>query len=77
MHSKAINTTKEKIEKWQNSLSYKWYMWFSRTWVGNKYYNIKAGIPSLIKWFKLVWEDRDYDYHYIYALKCYELYFYK
>jgi hypothetical protein len=42
-------------------------MWFSRTWVGDKYYAIKAGVPSLIKWWKIVWEDRDYDYHFIYS----------
>ena len=33
-------------------------------------YDIPYGIKNLIKWFPLVWKDRDYDHNYIlYALK--------
>jgi hypothetical protein len=30
--------------------------------------NIKLGIPNLIKWFPIIWKDRDWDHQYIYEV---------
>ncbi len=65
--SKRINITKEQFEEWQSSLRYKWVRWFQYTWIGEFWHSIKAGIPSLLKWVKITWKDRDYDYYYIYS----------
>jgi len=32
------------------------------------YYNIKHGISNLISWFKVIWNDRNWDYNYIYIV---------
>jgi len=31
-------------------------------------YNIKYGIGNLIKWFPVIWQDRDWDHHYLYVI---------
>lgn len=30
--------------------------------------SFKTGICNLIKWFPVIWQDRDWDYYYIYAI---------
>lgn len=32
------------------------------------FYNIKYGIKNLIRWFPIIWKDRDWDYAFIYDL---------
>lgn len=32
------------------------------------YYNIKHGIPNIIKYIPIIWQDRNWDEHYIYSL---------
>lgn len=31
-------------------------------------YNIKYGIENLIGWFPVIWQDRDWDHHYLYVI---------
>lgn len=33
--------------------------------ISSIYYNIKHGTQNLIKWFPVVWQDRDWDHHYL------------
>lgn len=35
--------------------------------------NIIEGIKNLIKWFPLVWKDRDWDYHFLYEILHFKL----
>ena len=37
------------------------------------YYNIKNGISNLIRWFPVVWKDRDWDHTYIYDVLHFKL----
>lgn len=39
----------------------------------NYWYNFKIGIRNLIKWFPIIWKDRDWDYHYIYDVLKFKL----
>jgi hypothetical protein len=64
---KKINITKEQIDKWQSSIWYRWVRWYQYTWLGKSWFSIKGGVPSLIRWFKIAWNDRNYDYHFIYT----------
>jgi hypothetical protein len=50
------------FDSWQ----LKWVGWFQYTYIGKIYYAIKGGVPSLWRWRKHVWKDRDYDRHYIF-----------
>lgn len=43
-------------------------MWKLTTKIKNFIYNIKRGIINLIKWFPVIWKDRDYDYEFVYDL---------
>lgn len=36
--------------------------------IKDKYYSIKNGIWNIIRWFPVIWEDRDWDDYYIFAL---------
>ncbi len=36
--------------------------------IKDKYYSIKNGIWNIIRWFPVIWKDRDWDYYYIFAL---------
>ncbi|SFG59743.1 hypothetical protein [Sporolactobacillus nakayamae] len=36
--------------------------------MSNIYYSIKNGVTNLIKWFPVIWKDRDYDNAYLYKL---------
>jgi hypothetical protein len=36
--------------------------------IKDSYYNIKNGIPNLIKWFPIIWKDRDWDFYFIFVL---------
>ena len=38
---------------------------FFRDWKDKLYYNPKNGIPNLIKWFKIIYHDRDFDHAYL------------
>ena len=70
MNPKQVNITEKQLNKRLSSLSYKWTRWFQYTWVGEHWYNIKGGVPSLLKWIKIAWKDRDFDNSFIYdALK--------
>jgi hypothetical protein len=35
--------------------------------------NIKLGIPNLIKWFPVIWKDRDWDQHFLYVILQFKL----
>ena len=37
------------------------------------FYRLKQGIINLIKWFPIIWQDRDWDYHYIYKILHFKL----
>lgn len=39
---------------------FKWGWWNPRT----AYYSVKHGVRNLIKWFPIIWNDRDWDWHY-------------
>lgn len=32
------------------------------------FYRFKEGIQNLIKWFPIIWKDRQWDYHYLYII---------
>lgn len=32
------------------------------------FYRLKQGMINLIKWIPIIWQDRDWDYHYIYKI---------
>lgn len=34
----------------------------------DKYYEVKHGIKNLIKWFPIIWEDRNWDYSFMFAI---------
>lgn len=34
------------------------------------YYNIKNGVTNLINWLPIIWQDRDWDEYYLYAIMC-------
>ncbi len=36
--------------------------------IRDQYYSIKNGILNIMRWFSIIWEDRDWDYYYIFAL---------
>lgn len=70
MKAKKLNISEdkaEKLKKWKPSLSYRWFRWYQYTWIGKLWYNVKAGVPSLLKWTKIAWNDRDWDYSFIYT----------
>lgn len=56
-----------------DSLSYKFHRWFQWTWLGKTWYDVRVGIPNLWKWRKVVWNDRDWDSHYIFAVLKFKL----
>lgn len=37
------------------------------------YYETKQGIKNIIKWFPVIWKDRDYDHDYIYSVLLFKL----
>jgi len=43
---------------------------FERVWdkIENIYYNVKYGIQNLIKWFPIIWSDRNWDHYFIYVI---------
>jgi len=36
--------------------------------VSRQYYNLKYGIKNLVKWFPIIWKDRNWDYEYIFPI---------
>ena len=42
--------------------------WFVKQRISDFYYNIKNGIPNLIKWFPVIWQNRDWDHNFIWIL---------
>lgn len=79
LHKKAISritSTPEQKEAFLKKIKAKnkWpnrkYRIMQKIWYGTSirsfYYNLKKGITNLIKWFPLVWEDRDWGQCYIY-----------
>jgi hypothetical protein len=36
--------------------------------IRDKYYDVKYGIKNLIRWFPVIWGDRDWDFAYMFAL---------
>jgi len=44
--------------------------WRIRNWYNDylSFYAIKNGVKNLIKWFPIIWQDRDYDYGYLYTI---------
>ncbi len=36
--------------------------------IKNVPYNIKYGVINLVKWFPVIWQDRDWDQHYLYII---------
>jgi len=40
--------------------------WFWNTRIGDKLWDIQRGIKNFIKWRKIIWEDRDFDFGYLY-----------
>ena len=41
--------------------------------IKNWYYDVIQGIPNLIRWFPVVWKDRDWDHVYIYDVLRFKL----
>jgi hypothetical protein len=41
-------------------------IWFVKRVISDTYYNIKNGIPNLIKWFPVVWRNRWWDHYFIF-----------
>lgn len=61
---KGVNAMNLK-EKW-NDISYDLYLRFRP--VRSFYYNFKYGLTNLIKYFKVIWNDRDWDESYLFIL---------
>lgn len=38
-------------------------------------HDIKVGLKNLIKWFKIIWKDRDYDHYFLFEMIKYKLLF--
>ena len=51
---------KWKIESWWNNITTCWY-------------NIKYGIPNFWRWRKIIWNDRDWDQHFLYEVMEFKL----
>lgn len=49
--------------------------WKIRNWFDDylRPYSIKYGISNLIKWFPLIWKDRDFDHGYLYDILYFKL----
>lgn len=49
--------------------------WKIRNWFNNylRPYAIMGGISNLIKWFPLIWKDRDFDHGYLYDILYFKL----
>jgi hypothetical protein len=58
---------------WKPSLRYRWVRWYQYTWLGKIWFSLKAGIPNLWKWRKVVWEDHDWDYRHIYDVMYFKI----
>lgn len=41
--------------------------------ISNIYYSIKYGIKNLIKWFSVIWKDRDWDYEFLLIILEYKI----
>ncbi len=41
--------------------------------IEEQYYNFKYGIQNLIKWFRIIWNDRDWDSHSTYEVLKFKL----
>lgn len=41
--------------------------------IEEKWYNFKYGVQNLIKWFRIIWNDRDWDYSFIYTILKFKL----
>jgi len=42
--------------------------------IKDAYYNVTQGIPNLIKWFPVIWSDRNWDFYFIWTLLHRKLY---
>lgn len=75
MESKQLNDTESfdetvsKYPKWdEKKHRFMQKIWWHRIY-SDWYYDLTYGVKNLIRWFKIVWKDRDYDANYIlYAL---------
>jgi hypothetical protein len=47
--------------------------WWHYTWIRNAYRNCRDGITNLWKWAPVIWQDRDWDHYYIYAVLIHKL----
>ena len=47
--------------------------WWHYTWIRNAYRNCRNGITNLWKWAPVIWQDRDWDHYYIYAVLIHKL----
>ena len=47
--------------------------WWRYTWIRNAYRNCRDGITNLWKWAPVIWQDRDWDQYYIYAVLIHKL----
>lgn len=69
MKAKKLNISEDEVKnfkEWKPSLKYRWTRWYQYTLMGRLWFNIKGGIPSLLKWTKIAWRDREWDYSFIY-----------
>lgn len=52
---------------------FNWY-WSIKRWIKNfSIYDITIGIANLVKWFKIIWNDRDFDQGYLYDIMYFKL----
>lgn len=43
-------------------------LWFIKRRWDDIYYSVRNGIPSLVKWFPVIWMDRQWDFYFIYRI---------
>lgn len=56
---------KNELERKNKPIRYDLKKSWSRINISQRYYNTKNGIKNLIKWFPVVWRDRDWDEFYL------------
>jgi hypothetical protein len=43
-------------------------IWFVKKKISDWYYDVKNGVPNLIKWFPVIWKNRDWDHSFIWLI---------
>lgn len=58
----------KQIYKLKHNDYFDWIYDYWDKFIDTPYWNFKAGIKNLWRWFPVIWKDRDFDHHYIYEI---------